>query len=101
MSEYDLEVAERKCDAIPQRSPEIAAKHRARAIDNVASHLCSTDLTDGFCGPRDGQCFNPGRGRNARLNCMARAESIMQAVESRGCTVVWVFDKAMGGVSDG
>jgi hypothetical protein len=87
--------------AFPARSAETAAKHRARAVEALASHRCATDLTDGFCGPRDGKCQNPSFGGGTYRNCMIQAEGLMQAIESRGCTVVWAFDREMIGGSDG
>lgn len=65
-------------------------KHRARALQAIAHERCVTDLTDGFCGPRDGKCSrqNPGMRR-----CDAQAESILRAIETVGCYVVWHFDK--------
>ncbi len=64
-------------------------KHRARALRAIANVRCTTDLTDGFCGPRDGKCRqnNPGMRR-----CDAQAESILLAIESVGCYVIWHFD---------
>jgi hypothetical protein len=36
----------------PDRRPEaMIDKHRARALQVIAEHRCSTDLTNGFCGP--------------------------------------------------
>lgn len=101
MSEYDAEKAARFQAAFPARSREMVAKHRARAVEQLASHRCNCDLTDGFCGPRDGQCRKSGAERPGRANCMIQAEGLMQAIEGRGCTVVWAFDREMIGGSDG
>jgi hypothetical protein len=68
-------------------------KHRARAVEQIAAHRCSTDLTDGFCGPRDGKCFWQGLNEhNQYRSCMVQAEGIMRAMETRGVSVVWDHD---------
>jgi hypothetical protein len=96
MSEgYGIERHKAECfqSAFLARSAETVAKHRARAIEQLAAHRCATDLTDGFCGPRDGNCQRASAllGSDHR-NCMILAEGLMQAIESRGCTVVWAYD---------
>lgn len=63
-------------------------KHLARAIDCIATERCSTDLTDGFCGPRDGCCH-----RHGARDCVAQARSALAGLVSRGLMVVWVYDK--------
>lgn len=69
-------------------------KHRARAVEAMAYHICACEKTDGFCSPRDGKCHNPlGGKREMRQNCMASSEQLMRAIESRGCMVVWPYDK--------
>lgn len=90
----DTEKTERFAAAFPARTPEMVAKHRARAVLELAQHRCSTDLTNGFCGPNDGKCERPDH-----RNCMFQAEHLMRAIESRGCTVVWAFDQNMRGGS--
>jgi hypothetical protein len=97
MSDYDREKAERMRAAFPARTPEAATKHRARAVEQLALHRCSTDLTDGFCCPRDGRCARGASIGRPDRDCMRQAEGLMQAVESRGCTVVWAFDQSMQG----
>jgi ribosomal protein L37E len=69
--------------------------HRGRALHAMAGHICSTRLTNGFCGPRDGRCHNYGADDPLRqhLNCMFQARGLMGAVETVGCKVVWAFDK--------
>lgn len=69
--------------------------HRGRGPLAMASHICSTDLTNGFCAPRDGKCLNYGADDPNRqhLNCMVRARGLMGALETVGCKVVWAFDK--------
>lgn len=97
MSDYDAEKAATFAAAFPARTPEMVAKHRARAVECLASHRCSTDLTDGFCGPQDGKCIGQNGERPSHRNCMRQAEGLMKAIESRGCTVVWAFDQNMRG----
>jgi hypothetical protein len=94
LTPIDHEKSERFQSAFPARTPEMVAKHRARAVEQLASHRCSTDLTDGFCGPQDGKCH---RGLGTYRNCVVQAESLLQAIENRGCTVVWAYDREMLG----
>lgn len=103
MTDYDREKAARFATAVPARTPEMVARHRARAVDQLARHMCSTDLTDGFCTITEGECRNPARGNSwsPSQNCMVRAEGLMQAIETVGCAVVWAYDKQIIGVSDG
>ena len=71
-------------------------KHRARAVESLAHHLCTTDYTDGFCCPRDGLCHHsrqrPGIANRADRNCMAVANNMVKAMEGRGLSVVWDHD---------
>ena len=68
-------------------------KHRERAVDAMALHICTTDKTDGFCSPRDGSCFNPLGGKpGMQQNCMHAADQLMRAMETRGIMVVWPYD---------
>jgi transposase len=67
-------------------------KHRTRAVQAMADHLCASDFTDGFCSPRDGQCRG-GSQVTPRRNCMHVAEQCMQSIECRGVMVVWPYDK--------
>lgn len=67
-------------------------KHRARAVEAIARHLCSVGMTDGFCGPRDGRCCETGADKNPRRDCMVRAEGCMRAMETVGVKVVWTHD---------
>lgn len=62
------------------------SKHRARALEAIASNLCSVHFTDGFCGPRDGKC----QGRP--FDCVRLAEGCIRAMETRGMSVVWDHD---------
>lgn len=71
------------------------ANHRARAKQAMADEACSTDLTDGFCGPQDGRCHWDDDKRPARRTCSARAEGMLRAIESRGCVVVWEHDPTL------
>lgn len=77
-------------------SGAIRAKHRARALQALASHRCATDLTDGFCGPRDGECFGECHGRN----CVRQAEGLLQALETVGCIVVWEHDPSLAPIKE-
>lgn len=94
------------CPMAPEPAADISSilapleeKHRARALDAMASHFCTTDLTDGFCIPRDGKCRHNGKEQPAHRNCVVRARGAMQAMESRGCRAVWIFDKAFARAS--
>lgn len=93
MNDIDHERDERSRAVFPARTPERAAKHRSRAVEALAKHRCSTDLTDGFCSPRDARCQQ----RAMHRDCMKQAEWLMRAMENVGCTVVWAFDREMGG----
>ncbi len=73
-----------------------SAKHRARALQAIANHICTTDLTDGFCGPRDGACCRQ-KGSWRRGGCNVVASGILQALESNGMVVVWDYDPALWG----
>lgn len=74
-------------------SPDTIEKYRERVIEAIASHRCSTDLTDGFCGPRDGKCSGQGGERPPHRNCCTQARGILAAIESVGMSVIWTFDK--------
>lgn len=67
-------------------------KHRARAVEAMALHLCASRFTDGFCSPRDGKCHN-----RPHLDCMRAAEGCMRAMETVGIKVVWPYDKEQDG----
>ncbi len=67
-------------------------KHRERAVQAIAEHVCSVNLTDGFCGPRDGKCQR--QNNLGRLDCRRLAEGCVHAMETRGITVDWQFDPA-------
>ena len=77
-----------------KRKPALTDKHYERAVDAIALHRCSTDLTDGFCGPRDGRCPGHDENRPDRC-CIVSAKGILDALASRGMIVVWVFDKEL------
>lgn len=68
-------------------------KHRSRAVEAMASHLCTTDFTNGFCGPRDGKCQRRTAAERPDRDCMKVADGCMRAMESRGIQVVWPYDK--------
>lgn len=65
-------------------------KHRERAVQAIAEHVCSVSLTDGFCGPRDGKCQR--QNNLGRLDCCRLAEGCVHAMETRGMSVVWDHD---------
>lgn len=75
--------------------------HRQRGKNALADHLCATLMTDGFCSPRNDegrmsapqQCVHMTKGEHR--DCCARAEGLVKAIESRGCKIVWVHDRAM------
>lgn len=69
-------------------------KHRTRALEALARHVCETDKTDGFCCLRDGKCMNDVSGTRPHLNCVRIAEGLMKAIEGRGMSVVWDHDPA-------
>jgi hypothetical protein len=82
---------------ILHRDDATMAKHEARALRALASHRCSTDMTDGFCQPEDGACRSPlcvNRGREDR-DCMRQARGLLQALRTLGMTVVWEHDPAL------
>lgn len=69
-------------------------KHRARALQAIAHECCVTDLTDGFCVPRDGKCQMMGK--HIRGTCVGQAEAILQSIEASGCYVA--FRSGVAGV---
>jgi hypothetical protein len=79
---------------------DIKAKHRQRGLNAMAEHLCSTDYTDGFCSPdTNGLMSGAAHCRHHNLpragrDCVARALGLVQAIESRGCSIVWDHDPA-------
>ncbi len=68
-------------------------RHRARALQAIAQQRCETDLTTGFCCPRDGECSR----QSSRGSCVHSAEGILQAIETRGLAVIWRMDPALSG----
>jgi len=69
------------------------AKHRARAIEAMAKQLCETDMTNGFCCPRDGKCQRENRNPAwPARDCISKAEGLLLAMEGRGMSVVWDHD---------
>ena len=84
---------DRDAPGLIDNDPAMYAKHRARALQALAHERCVTDLTNGFCGPRDGKCFRDSNGRS----CVRQAESLLQALESSGMRAVWVYDPALMG----
>jgi hypothetical protein len=85
--------------AIPADRHATLPKHRARAVQAMANHLCTTDYTDGFCGPRDGRCTKEGP---RRRDCIRAATGLFEALVTVGIQVVWPYDKAApGGGTDG
>lgn len=75
----------------PRQNP----KAYARALQAIANHRCVCDLTDGFCGPRDGECTQ--RGRRPRGGCNVEAKGILDSLATVGVIVVWDFDPEMWG----
>jgi hypothetical protein len=67
----------------------LRAQHRKRALDALAMHRSTTDLTNGFCAPSEGRC---GRQSVTGRNCIAQAEGLLKAIEGRGMSVVWDHD---------
>lgn len=67
-------------------------KHYARALQVIAHHRCVTDLTDGFCGPKDGLCVRERISDNRK--CATSAAAILRALEANGMSVVWDYDPA-------
>lgn len=76
------------------RNEATKAKHHARALRAIATHLCATDMTDGFCQPRDGKCIGQGGERPGHRNCIVRAEGCLFSLKTCGMTAVWLFDKS-------
>lgn len=74
-------------------------KHKARALRAIAEHICSTNLTDGFCGPRDEDgklsCIGQKGARPKERNCVVRARGMLQAMDTVGIVPVWVHDKTL------
>lgn len=68
------------------------ALHRARALQAIAEERCASDLTTGFCSPRDGKCQWEGAAHRA---CIASAASILRALETQGMVVVWENDPTL------
>lgn len=75
------------------KSPAYNEKHYLRALRVVAEYRCSTDLTNGFCAPRDGECQrgNP----RMRGDCITSARGILESLATYGIMVVWAFDKEL------
>jgi hypothetical protein len=65
-------------------------QHRERATQAMASYLCSTDYTDGRCGPRDGKCVR----RGGQRDCIRAATGLFESMVTVGCEVIWVFGKS-------
>ncbi|MCC6775610.1 MAG: hypothetical protein IT537_03080 [Hyphomicrobiales bacterium] len=72
----------------PDLIAETRAKHRDRALQAIAEHRCATDLTNGFCTPHGGKCQRKGT-----RDCCREAAGILAAIESRGMSVIWSYDK--------
>jgi hypothetical protein len=74
------------------------ARHHDRAVLAIAGHLCSRELTDGFCGPgstavgRDPCCRHP---EPRRRDCVKEAEGVLEALETRGMVVAWAHDRQL------
>lgn len=86
---YDIQI----CGACDFGNAASAPTHRGRGLEAMAAHICSTDLTNGFCRPGEGKCHNDSADKRPDQNCMEQARGIMGAIESVGCKVVWAFDK--------
>lgn len=74
-------------------SPRQSPKAYARALQAIAHERCVTDLTDGFCGPRDGKC----RHMAPQRRCVVQAAAILQSLETAGMLVVWDYDPELWG----
>lgn len=78
--------------------PKPDPKHVERAMRAIATEICVTDYTNGFCGgPRDGKCE---RGL-AHMDCVKVARGCLQAMETVGVHPVWVFDKTTPPTKEG
>lgn len=73
--------------------PALRALHRARAKQALAMQACACDLTDGFCGPREGRCMREEKGH--KRSCARVAEGMLQAIETCGCAVIWEHDPTL------
>jgi hypothetical protein len=81
---------------ILHRDDATRAKHEARALQAIANERCASDLTDGFCGPRDGACHHCNRPEGgARVTCTRQARAALHALQTVGMTVVWEHDPAL------
>lgn len=76
----------------PRQNP----KAYARALQAIASHRCACYLTDGFCGPRDGQCQQFAHSKYQR-NCAVEARGLLDALATVGVLVVWDYDPELWG----
>jgi hypothetical protein len=79
-----------------RRAETMIVRHRARALQAIAHERCVTDLTDGFCGPRDGKCQRARADEPNTANCCRQAEAILRAMETSGIQPVWIYDPEMG-----
>ncbi|YBV97521.1 hypothetical protein M1D80_11770 [Phyllobacteriaceae bacterium JZ32] len=66
---------------------DIGDRHRLRAHDALANHICTSRLTDGFCVARhDPDC-----------KCHREADSLLDAMASVGVVPLWLFDRTLAG----
>lgn len=71
---------------LPQWTGVDQERHKKRALQAIAHERCVSDLTDGFCGPKDGQCqrqHSPGE-------CIRQAAACVRAMETNGVFPLWV-----------
>ena len=80
---YDAQI----CAACGYGNVTPTTKSGSRALDAVASHICCTRLTDGFCRPDTSPRKTPD------CDCVVEARGVLQALRSRGMKPVWVFEK--------
>lgn len=78
---------------LPAWTADDQERHRKRAIQAIAEHRCSCDLTTGFCGPRDGKCTRPTAESRPDRNCIVQATALVEAMATNGVVPIWVYDK--------
>ena len=86
---------------LPQWTGIDQERHKQRAIQAIAHERCVTDLTDGFCGPRDGKCQRQG---SRQGECIKQAVACVRAMETNGVFPIWIYDqifKAENGCGNG
>jgi hypothetical protein len=78
---------------VSKRSGAWDQKHYERALRALAGHRCSSDLTDGFCGPNEKPCYCRRPKGGYDRDCATQAAGLLHALETVGMMVVWVYDK--------